>query len=170
MAVNGAIVNVNSDETWNNEIKFGDNSTLNIKSGVLLTFGGNLNDTGKTVTINIEDGAKLKLAQVVNFNGNYSFNISKNASLVSGDSPNFSNLTISNGNISIENYGNIFASVLDLLGDSQKVINNYNEGVINVNSNINIGGETKFRNFGSIYVGSRYNYSVPQNSTTIKQI
>ncbi len=159
MAVNGAIVNVNSDETWNNEIKFGDNSTLNIKSGVLLTFGGNLNDTGKTVTINIEDGAKLKLAQVVNFNGNYSFNISKNASLVSGDSPNFSNLTISNGNISIENYGNIFASVLDLLGDSQKVINNYNEGVINVNSNINIGGETKFRNFGSIYVGARYNNS-----------
>ena len=136
------------------DVTFQNNSKICVAPGVTVTIAYNvISAAGDNITFEI--GGTLQFNQSVNINANLTTNIQSNGLLKVGDTGN-NNFTFSGLNNTLNNSGTMQVNVLDFLNSgATNIVDNY--GILTIGSNINIQGNTTFRNFQTINIGDGFN-------------
>ncbi|MDB2385268.1 Ig-like domain-containing protein [Polaribacter sp.] len=149
----GEVYCVTSDSTVS-DVTFEDGSTLCVAPGVTFTIQNNINSSG-SIAFNV-DGT-LQFNQSPQFNASTNFTIGDNGLLKAGSSGN-NNITFNGSTNTLTNNGTVQVSVLGFQNNSSiNTIINYD--TFTIGGNINISGDTGFKNEGTISVGQSFNCS-----------
>ena len=136
------------------DVTFGNNSKICVAPGVTVIIQNNVNSAaGNNVTLEI--GGTLQFNNPPTFNANLTVNVQSGGTLKSGSTGN-SNFTFAGTTNTLTNNGTVQVAVLQFTNSSStNIIDNY--GTLTIGSNINIQGNTTFRNWNLINIGASYN-------------
>ncbi|TXI88884.1 MAG: hypothetical protein E6Q36_04440 [Chryseobacterium sp.] len=140
------------------DVTFQNNSKICVAPGVTVIIQNNVTTTsGNNITFEV--GGTLQFNQSPTINANLTTNIQSNGTLKAGSTGN-NNFTFNGLNNTLNNSGSMQVSVLQFQNSSAtNIVDNY--GILTIGSNINIQGNTTFRNWQTINIGQSYN-----NNTT----
>lgn len=144
-------------DTTLGDVTFQDNAKICIAPGVKLTIQNNINSTqGHNLTFEI--AGTLEFNQTPQFQANLNINIATGGTLRSGSTGNNNFAFNGSGTNRVTNNGTVQVGVFDFNNnDARNIIDNY--GTYNIGANMNIKGNTTFRNNGVINIGANYNNS-----------
>ena len=140
------------------DVTFLNNSKICVAPGVTVIIQNNVTTTsGNNITFEV--GGTLQFNQSPTINANLTTNIQSNGTLKAGSTGN-NNFSFNGLNNTLNNSGTMQVSVLQFQNSSAtNIVDNY--GILTIGSNINIQGNTTFRNWQTINIGQSYN-----NNTT----
>ena len=136
------------------DVTFLNNSKICVAPGVTVTIEYNVNSAaGDNITFEI--GGTLQFIQSININANLTTNIQSNGLLKAGSTGN-NNFSFNGSNNTLNNSGTMQVNVLQFQNSgATNIVDNY--GILTIGSNINIQGNTTFRNFQTINIGDSFN-------------
>ena len=136
------------------DVTFLNNSKICVAPGVTVTIQYNVNSAaGDNITFEI--GGTLQFIQSININANLTTNIQSNGLLKAGSTGN-NNFSFNGSNNTLNNSGTMQVNVLQFQNSgATNIVDNY--GILTIGSNINIQGNTTFRNFQTINIGDGFN-------------
>ena len=136
------------------DVTFENNSKICVAPGVTVTIQYNVNSAaGNNITFEI--GGTLQFIQSININANLTTNIQSNGLLKAGSTGN-NNFSFNGSNNTLNNSGTMQVNVLQFQNSgATNIVDNY--GILTISSNINIQGNTTFRNFQTINIGDGFN-------------
>lgn len=137
------------------DVAFQNNSKICVAPGVTLTIQNNVNtSSGQNITFEI--GGTLIFNQSISIHANLLANIQSGGVLRAGSGGN--NFEFNGQTNTLNNQGTIQVGVLGFQNsNATNIIDNH--GTLTINSNINVAGNTTFRNWSLINVGSSFNSS-----------
>ena len=141
-------------DTTLGDVTFENNSKICVAPGVTVTIQYNVNSAaGDNITFEI--GGTLQFIQSININANLTTNIQSNGLLKAGSTGN-NNFSFNGSNNTLNNSGTMQVNVLQFQNSgATNIVDNY--GILTIGSNINIQGNTTFRNFQTINIGDGFN-------------
>ncbi|EAQ50668.1 hypothetical protein MED217_14035 [Leeuwenhoekiella blandensis MED217] len=135
------------------DVNFQNGTAVCVGPNVTLIIQNNINASG-AVTFNVE--GTLQFNQAVNFNANLDMTIAEGGVFQTGSSGTVDFNIAGSGVNRILNSGEVKVGVLTFSsGSSTNTIDN--SGTFTISRNINISGDTEFRNQKDIYVGASFN-------------
>ena len=136
------------------DVTFLNNSKICVAPGVTVTIAYNvISAAGDNITFEI--GGTLQFNQSININANLTTNIQSNGLLKAGSTGN-NNFSFNGSNNTLNNSGTMQVNVLQFQNSgATNIVDNY--GILTIGSNINIQGNTTFRNFQTINIGDGFN-------------
>ena len=136
------------------DVTFENNSKICVAPGVTVTIAYNvISAAGDNITFEI--GGTLQFKQSININANLTTNIQSNGLLKAGSTGN-NNFSFNGSNNTLNNSGTMQVNVLQFQNSgATNIVDNY--GILTIGSNINIQGNTTFRNFQTINIGDSFN-------------
>lgn len=147
-------------DTTLGDVTFQDNVKICIAPNVKLTIQNNISST-QSHNLTFEIAGTLQFDNPPTFNADLDINIGEDGILRSGSTGNNNFAFNGNGTNRVTNNGTVEVGVFDFQNESARnIIDNY--GTYNIGANINIKGETTFRNNGTINIVANYN----NNSTS----
>ena len=144
------------------DVTFQNNSKICVAPDVTVIIQNNVTTTsGDNITFEV--GGTLQFNQSPTINANLTTNIQSNGTLKAGSTGN-NNFSFNGLNNTLNNSGSMQVSVLQFQNSSAtNIVDNY--GILTIGSNINIQGNTTFKNWNLINIGASYN-----NNNTSKYI
>ncbi|WP_124640734.1 beta strand repeat-containing protein [Amniculibacterium aquaticum] len=137
------------------DVTFENNSKICVAPGVTVIIQNDVTTTtGDNITFEI--GGTLHFNQTTNIDANLTINIQSNGLLKAGSTGN-NNFSFNGGsNNTLNNFGTMQVNALQFQDSgATNIVDNY--GTLTIGSNINIEGNTTFRNWQTINIGLSYN-------------